>query len=318
MKAYIANEMKEKYPSINPNIIRMNLLHEENESFVSGFEGQDDLKEHYNEIYKLSKKYPPRSAKRVKLEGEAALIDAKEELNKLKIEEELNNKVEKYINNHKDEILQDIDRVRKNVDDLGDSKEYAYYALEEHNGEISNSRNSKGLKDLSKDEWNDVKEKAEKMYNEDLKQQKEFEEWVAKRDAKLNQNDQKIGSTKSKKINWQKIDKDNQDPNFDENRYWKNKEKAEKYLDKNYDRIFAETIKDDYDTGGEWGDVDSRYKQYKENPYKFMKDNGRRWIWDYINEAVDKLGLGNVKKLSSSDWDKINAEINDEIKKLTK
>ena len=122
--------------------------------------------------------------------------------------------------------------------------------------------------------------------------------------------DQKIGSTNSKKINWEKIDKDNQDPKFDENKYWKNKEKAEKYLDKNYDILFAQTVKDDYDTTGEWGKVDERYKRYKENPYKFLKDNGRRYMWDYINAAVEKLGLKDTKNLSSSDWDKINAEIN--------
>ena len=33
-------------------------------------------------------------------------------------------------------------------------------------------------------------------------------------------------------------------------------------------------------------------------------------MWDYINEAVAKLGLKDTKNLSSSDWNKINAEIN--------
>lgn len=31
--------------------------------------------------------------------------------------------------------------------------------------------------------------------------------------------------------------------------------------------------------------------------------------WDYVNEAISKLGLGNKEKLTSSDWDRINKEI---------
>lgn len=196
IKADIADKMKEKYSSINPNTFRMNMLHAEDEPFVSGY--TDEMKNKIKELKEKQNKYPKRSAKWTIIESELSKISADEHLNQRKIEEELNNKVEEYINDHKDEILQDINRIRKNVDELGDSKKWVYYALEEHNGETSDSQNSKGLKDLSKDEWNDVKEKAEKMYNEDIKQQKEFEEWVAKRDAKLNQNDQKIGSTNNK------------------------------------------------------------------------------------------------------------------------
>ena len=82
------------------------------------------------------------------------------------------------------------------------------------------------------------------------------------------------GSTSS--INWKQLDESNRDSyGKSDEQYWKDKEKAEKYLDEHYDKDFANVIKDDYDTSGEWGDVDAAYEQFKQNPYEYLKKYSR-------------------------------------------
>ena len=54
-------------------------------------------------------------------------------------------------------------------------------------------------------------------------------------------------------------------------------------------------------------------KMYNETPFgsskKSKSSNSKGNNWNYVNEAIAKLGLGNKEKLSNADWDKINAEI---------
>ena len=106
--------------------------------------------------------------------------------------------------------------------------------------------------------------------------------------------DQKIGSSPdSKKIFENKTDADymDKDGNFDEDKYWKDKEKAEKYLYDNYDKEFARTmIEDVYDTTGEWGDIDKQYEEYKKDPYHFTHWN--------INPKAEKKATKLAKKIN--------------------
>lgn len=291
IKADIANKMKEKYPSMNPNTIRMNTLHDEDEPFVSGYDGQEELREQYKELHEKAIKYPPRSAKRVKLEGEAALVNAKEELNKKKIEEELNENVEKYIKENKNNILQDIDRIREKIkeisidDDHGDY--YVTRALEKHNKKKYNNFNEKGLKDLSDDEWDDVKNIAKAEYEDDISMQNKWN------------NNQKFGS--SDKPFERKTDKDyiDKNGNFDDAKYDADKQRAIKELDTKYDKDFANVIKDNYDTTGEWGDVDAEYAKFKENPYDYLRKYSRDPKYN-ISDKEEKQLIKEAAKLNKA------------------
>lgn len=114
----------------------------------------------------------------------------------------------------------------------------------------------------------------------------------------------KIGS--NKKFDFKKLDESNQDENKSDEQYWKDKAEAEKYLDENYDRDFAEVIKDDYGTGGEWGDVDAAYEQYKQDPLTYLRKNSRDHkysdITDHDMRKAEKEAEKLEKKLSKADW----------------
>jgi len=133
--------------------------------------------------------------------------------------------------------------------------------------------------------------------------------------------DQKIGSSPdSKKIFENKTDADymDKDGNFDDKKYWKDKEKAEKYLSENYDKDFAETIKEAYDTTGEWGDVDAEYIKYKENPLDYLRkyspDPKYRKLTDKDIKKATKEAEKLEKELENADWSKRRDIINNLLK----
>jgi len=298
IKADIANKMKEKYPSMNPNTIRMNTLHDENEPFVSGYDGQEELREQYKELHEKAMKYPPRSAKRVKFEGEAALANAKEELNQKKIEEELNENVEKYIKENKNNILQDIDRIRGKikdiniVDDFGDY--YVTRALEEHNKKKYNNFNEKGLKDLSDDEWDDVKNIARAEYEDDISRRNKLF------------NDQKIGSINSKEDAKANKEAVKMLADLNDKDYRKRAETLQKLYDdprfeeqrNNVDKAIKEKFKDDFDelekTYGDFDKVENEYLALAGLNRALMDDGGkmedisympRLYLYDDLNQG---------------------------------
>ena len=139
---------------------------------------------------------------------------------------------------------------------------------------------------------------------------------------------EKFGSTGS--INWKQLDESNHDSyGKSEEQYWKDKEKAEKYLDENYDKDFAQVIKDDYDTGGEWGDVDAAYEQFKQNPYEYLKKYSRDPKYnlspkeekalqkeaDKIDKAFAKGDIGTLNLLQSDKTEQIRKEANESFNK---
>lgn len=287
IKADIANEMKEKYPSIESRTFRMNALHAENEPFVSGYDGQEELREQYKELHEKAKKYPPRSAKRVKLEGEAALINAKEELNQKKIEEELNENVKKYIKENKNNILQDIDRIREKIKDINIVDDYGDYyvtrALEEHNKKKYNNFNEKGLKDLSDDEWDDVKNIAKAEYKDDISMQNK---WF---------NDQKIGSSfNSKKFEKEanKLDKQFKSKYGDREYYDSNK--IDEWLDRDENKKMEEAYASIMDKA--FGEKSKEIKEI----FKDYDDHNE----EYVSKAAicDALSYGD-------DLDEIASEV---------
>ena len=125
------------------------------------------------------------------------------------------------------------------------------------------------------------------------------------------------------KINWKQLDESNRDSyGKSEEQYWKDKEKAEKYLDENYDKDFASVIKDDYDTSGEWGDVDAAYEQFKQNPYEYLKKYSRDPKYNLspkeekaLQKEADKINKDIIKnKISIRDF--INSDKCDDIKNM--
>ena len=142
------------------------------------------------------------------------------------------------------------------------------------------------------------------------------------------------------KINWKQLDESNRDSyGKSEEQYWKDKEKAEKYLDENYDKDFASVIKDDYDTSGEWGDVDAAYEQFKQNPYEYLKKYSRDPKYNLspkeekaLQKEADKIDKDIMKnKMSIRDFinsdnctdvknmatESVNKNCMDELKDLT-
>ena len=132
------------------------------------------------------------------------------------------------------------------------------------------------------------------------------------------------------KINWKQLDESNRDSyGKSEEQYWKDKEKAEKYLDENYDKDFASVIKDDYDTSGEWGDVDAAYEQFKQNPYEYLKKYSRDPKYnlspkeekalqkeaDKIDKAFAKGDIGTLNLLQSDKTEQIRKEANESFNK---
>ena len=137
-------------------------------------------------------------------------------------------------------------------------------------------------------------------------------------------------SKDNSKINWKQLDESNHDSyGKSEEQYWKDKEKAEKYLDENYDKDFAQVIKDDYDTGGVWGDVDAAYEQFKQNPYEYLKKYSRDPKYnlspkeekalqkeaDKIDKAFAKGDIGTLNLLQSDKTEQIRKEANESFNK---
>ena len=89
----------------------------------------------------------------------------------------------------------------------------------------------------------------------------------------------------------------------------KYKEKIYDLPDEEYDKLDKKyphtmfTI-DEFHDGNKY--IDSLFELKESNQKIGSKSNN----WDYVNEAISKLGLGNKEKLTSSDWDRINKEIN--------
>lgn len=89
----------------------------------------------------------------------------------------------------------------------------------------------------------------------------------------------------------------------------KYKEKIYDLPDEEYNKLYEKypstifTI-DEFHDGNQY--IDSLFELKESNQKIGSKSNN----WDYVNEAISKLGLGNKEKLTSSDWDKVNAEVN--------
>jgi len=97
-----------------------------------------------------------------------------------------------------------------------------------------------------------------------------------------------------------KTDKDYTDENgnFDSAKYEADKQRAIKELDTKYDKDFANVIKDNYDTTGEWGDVDAEYAKFKENPYDYLKKYSRDPKYN-LSPKEEKKAAKEAKKLNN-------------------
>lgn len=98
-----------------------------------------------------------------------------------------------------------------------------------------------------------------------------------------------------------KTDKDyiDKNGNFDDVKYDADKQRAIKELDTKYDKDFANVMKDNYDTTGEWGDVDAEYAKFKENPYDYLRKYSRDPKYN-ISDKEEKQLIKEAAKLNKA------------------
>ena len=70
------------------------------------------------------------------------------------------------------------------------------------------------------------------------------------------------------------------------------------------------------ETSDKLKNINKSLKSSQNDPWKYGYGlKGKKWNnsqannWDYVNDAIAKLGLGSKEKLSQADWDKINKEV---------